>query len=214
MNAPGLAVLAWGGGWAVACLLLPVSAHTIDWSSSAAVFAAAIVVGAPLLGVPNYVTARQGGAKYPGIEATLWVLLLAVVVAVVARVVVPPITSVNVVTAEEFRRRQHGLGGTWPYPPELVGGVLGMAVFCVLAACSSVVVNGSGRSLFARVLRAGLFSIALAIALGVAALFFAVPGPLVWRLIPLDFVNVAAAAFLAGCLAGVGIVTARRTCLP
>jgi hypothetical protein len=42
MNSPGLVVLASGGGWAVASLLLPVSAHMVDRSSSAAVFSGAI----------------------------------------------------------------------------------------------------------------------------------------------------------------------------
>jgi hypothetical protein len=214
MSPLGLVVLGWGVGWAVASVLLPVSAHLVDWSSSAAVFAAAIVVGTPLLGVPIYVTARQTGARYPAVEATLWVLLLAVIVAVVARAVIPPFEPVNAVTTQDMRRRQQV---DWHYPPELVWGLRGAAAFCLLAAWSAVLVNGRSHGgashLFGRLWRAVLFSVGIAISLGIAALCFVLAGPLIWRLIPFDVLNVASAAFLAGCLAGGGILAARRICL-
>ena len=85
MTWPWTALLAWGGGWATASVLLPVSAYLVDPSSPAAVFAAALVVGTPLLGAPIYVTARGTGARYPGVEATLWVVLLATIVVIFVR---------------------------------------------------------------------------------------------------------------------------------
>jgi hypothetical protein len=44
-------------------------------------------------------------------------------------------------------------------------------------------------------------------------LLFALGGPMVWRLIPLDVAGVAAAAFVPGCVAGAGIIAARRLTL-
>jgi hypothetical protein len=198
-----------------------VAAHLIDPSSPAAVFAAALIVGAPLVGAPIYVTARGTGARRPGVEAALWVVLLGTIVVVFVRATMS-FEPINAVTTEDIRRRQHG--GTWPYPPELVWGLRGAVAFCTLAGLSSTLLNGGTRHVFGRLWRAVLFSTGVAISLGAAALLFALAGPPVWRLfplrtlggsgvwglIPIEMVGVATAAFLPGCLAGAGILAARR----
>ncbi len=221
MKWPLLAVATWGGGWAVASVLLPFAAHLADVSSPASVLAAAVVVAAPLLGAPIYVTARGTGGRRPGVEAILWVVLLAVTVVVVVRATMS-FDPVNAVTTEDIRRGQQG--GTWPYPAELVWGLGGSVAFCALAGFGSMVLNGSARNPFGIVWRAVVFSAALASALGVAALLFALGGPLVWRLvpvytlgeptvsrvIPIELVGVAVAAFLPGCVAGVVIHSVRH----
>jgi hypothetical protein len=121
-----------------------------------------------------------------------------------------------------MRRGQQG--GTWPYPAELVWGLGGGVTFCALAGLGSMVLHGARRNLFGIVWRAVVFSTAVATALAMAALLFALGAPFVWRLvpvyavgeptvsrlIPIELVGVAVAAFLPGCVAGVVIYSVRR----
>jgi hypothetical protein len=202
---PWLTLAAWGGGWAVASLLLPLSARLIEPASALAVFAAALVVGAALVGWPNFATARGASARYPAIEAAVWVLLLAATVTIV----VSAMTSfdpINAVTTEDIRARRHG--GTWPYPPELVLGLRDVAAFCLLAGLGTSLLNGGARGLLGRLVRAACLGIGIAAAFGAAILFFVLAGPFVWRLFPI--VGIAAAGFLSGCVAGAGMIPLRR----
>jgi hypothetical protein len=216
-----IAVVTWGGGWAVASVLLPFAAHLADVSSPPSVVAAALLVGAPLLGAPVYVTARGTGARRPGVEAIVWVVLLAVTVAVVVGATMS-FGPVNAVTTEDIRRGQQG--GTSPYPPELVWGLGGGVAFCALAGLGSMVLNAATSDPFGIAWRAVVFSAAVASSLALAALLFALGGPLVWRLaavyrvgysavwrlIPVELVGVAVPAFLSGCVAGVVIHSVRH----
>jgi hypothetical protein len=218
------AVLTWGAGWAVAAVMLPLSALLIGFSSPAAFVIAALVVGTPLVGVPIYITARATGARYAAVEAVVWVVLLAAIVLIVVRATVS-FETINAVTTEDIRRRQHG--GTWPYPPELVWGLRGAATFCILAGLGSMLLNGGPHHLWGRLWRAPLFGAAAGLSLAAAAILFTLAGPFIWRLFPLltlggspalrlfpiELVGVAAAAFPAGCLAGAGILAARRALL-
>ena len=77
-------------------------------------FAAALLVGGLLFGLPIYVTGRQAGVRSPAVEAVLWISLLAVVAVAFALATRPAFGAVNAVTTEDIRRRQQG--GTWPYP--------------------------------------------------------------------------------------------------
>jgi hypothetical protein len=214
------ALVAWGGGWAAASILLPLSARAVGPSSTAAVFAAAFVVGTALVGWPIYTTARGTIARYPVVEATLWVLLLAAMATMFVRATMS-FEPVNAVTTEDIRRGQHG--GTWPYPPELIWGLRAAGAYCVLVAVSTSLLTGA-HGLLGRLWRAALLSVGIAVSLGAAVLIFVLAGPLVWRLfplyrvgapdvwrvVPLEIVGVAAAAFLAGCVAGAGIIPLRR----
>jgi hypothetical protein len=173
------------------------------------VFAAALLLGGLLLGLPIYVTGRRAGVKFPAAEAVIWTSLLAVAVVVFVLTTRPAFGAVNAVTTEDIRRH----GGTWPYPLELVWGVRCAVVFCAVAGASSMLVNGGSRRPLARAWRAALLSVSVAMSLGGAMLLFALGGPMVWRLIPLDVAGVAAAAFVPGCVAGAGIIAARRLTL-
>lgn len=214
------ALMAWGSGWAAASILLPLSARAVGPSSTAAVYAAALVVGTALVGWPIYATARGANARYPAIEAPVWVALLAAMVTGYVRATMS-FEPINAVTTEDIRRGQHG--GTWPYPPELIWGLRTAGAFCPLAALSSTLVNG-GHGLFGRVWRAALLSVGIAACLGAAVLIFVLAGPFIWRLfsaysvgapdmwraMPIEIVGVAASAFLSGCVAGAGIIPLRR----
>jgi hypothetical protein len=214
------ALVAWGAGWAAASILLPLSARGVDPSSTAVVFAAAFVVGTALVGWPIYTTARGANARYPVAEATLWVLLLAAMAVIFVRATMS-FEPINAVTTEEIRMGQHG--STWPYPPELIWGLRTVGAYCALVALSTSLLNGA-HGLLGRLWRAALLSVGIAVCLGAAVLIFVLAGPFlwrlfpaysvgasdIWRLIPMEIVGFAAAAFVSGCVAGAGMIPLRR----
>jgi hypothetical protein len=211
----GSIVLAWGLGWAVAAVLFPLSVYVVDPQSSVMVFAAALAVGGALVGAPTYVMARQAQARFPLLEAGLWVLLFAVMVLIFVRITVPPFEAVNSVTTEDMRRGP--VNPFWPWPPELVWGLRCAAAFCVLAGFSSALVNigavSSAQRLMGLVWRAPLFIAGIAISFAVAVVIFVLGGPFVWRVIPFAAASIAAAGFVPGCVAGAGILAMRRVFL-
>ena len=204
MNRPDASVVAWGIGWALASVVLPVVAHFVD-ASPWSIVVAAVIVALPLCTAPVFMTARRAAAAHPALEAVAWTLAFVMAVAVFARMTMS-FEPVNVVTTESIRQRQHA--AHWPYPTELVWAVRCGVGFCTVAGASSALLNAAEHTSVSLLWRGMAFIACVVTALGAATMCFVLVAPVAMR--PLSAAGVPLAGFLAGCLAGVCILNGRR----